>query len=47
MMKPSGHGSGEMAPACKVIFTESAAPGVDDYGSQVVWLDDVTKVAQP
>ena len=43
----SGQGDGEMAPACKVKWMESGAPAIDDYGSQVVWLDDVTKVAQP
>jgi hypothetical protein len=41
----SGKGSGEMAPACKIKFMESGAPAVDDYGKQVVWLDDVTKAA--
>src|SRR5262245_49914133 len=41
----SGSGRGEMAPACKVKFMESGAPAVEDYGKQVVWLDDVTKAA--
>jgi hypothetical protein len=36
-----------MAPACKVKWMESGAPAVDDYGKQVVWVDDVTKIAQP
>jgi hypothetical protein len=47
MMNASGQGRGEMAPACKVKFMKSGAPAVDDYGSQVVWLDDVSKVTQP
>jgi hypothetical protein len=41
----SGNGRGEMAPACKIKFMESGAPAVEDYGKQVVWLDDVTKAA--
>ena len=40
---PSGSGRGEMAPACKIKFMESGAPAVEDYGKQVVWLDDITK----
>jgi hypothetical protein len=47
MINSSGQGDGEMAPACKLKWMESGAPAVDDYGSQVVWLDDITKVAQP
>jgi hypothetical protein len=43
----AGKGRGEMAPACKIKFMESGAPAVDDYGSQVVWLDDVEKLPQP
>ncbi len=43
----SGKGGGEMAPACKVKWMESGAPAVDDYGKQVVWVDDVAKIAQP
>jgi hypothetical protein len=43
----AGNGRGEMAPACKVKFMESGAPAVEDYGAQVVWLDDATKAAQP
>ena len=42
---PSGSGRGEMAPACKIKFMDSGAPAVEDYGKQVVWLDDVTKAA--
>ena len=41
----AGKGRGEMAPACKIKFMESGAPAVDDYGAQVVWLDDIAKVA--
>jgi hypothetical protein len=40
----SGAGRGEMSPAAKVKFMESGAPAVEDYGKQVVWLDDVAKV---
>ena len=40
----SGKGRGELAPACRIKFMESGAPAVDDYGSQVVWLDDIEKV---
>jgi hypothetical protein len=47
MVNASGKGRGEMAPACKIKFMESGAPAVDDYGSQVVWLDDIEKAAQP
>lgn len=47
MLDASGKGRGEMAPASKVKFMKSGAPAVDDYGSQVVWLDDVKKVAAP
>ena len=43
----SGKGRGEMAPACKVKWMPSGAPAVDDYGKQVVWVDDVSKVEQP
>jgi hypothetical protein len=43
----SGKGRGEMAPACKVKWMESGAPAVEDYGKQVVWVDDVAKIAQP
>jgi len=42
---PSGNGRGEMAPACRVKFMESGAPAVEDYGKQVVWLDDIAKAA--
>jgi hypothetical protein len=42
-----GKGRGEMAPACKIKFMDSGAPAVEDYGSQVVWLDDVVKVTEP
>jgi hypothetical protein len=45
-MNGAGHGRGELAPACKVKWMSSGAPAVDDYGKQVVWLDDVTKSAQ-
>lgn len=47
MVNASGQGRGELAPACKVKFMKSGAPAVDDYGSQVVWLDDVKKAAAP
>lgn len=47
MVNASGQGRGELAPACKVKFMKSGAPAVDDYGSQVVWLDDVKKEAAP
>jgi hypothetical protein len=43
----SGKGRGEMAPACKVKWMPSGAPAVEDYGKQVVWVDDVSKVEQP
>ena len=45
-MNASGRGRGELAPACKVKWMPSGAPAVDDYGKQVVWIDDVTKSAQ-
>jgi hypothetical protein len=47
MTNASGQGRGEMAPACKIKFMPSGAPAVEDYGSQVVWLDDAKKVAAP
>jgi hypothetical protein len=47
MVNASGQGRGELAPACKIKFMKSGAPAVDDYGSQVVWLDDVKKEAAP
>jgi hypothetical protein len=47
MLNASGKGRGEMAPASKIKFMESGAPAVADYGAQVVWLDDIEKVAQP
>jgi hypothetical protein len=47
MVNASGQGRGELAPACKIKFMPSGAPAVDDYGSQVVWLDDVKKAAAP
>ena len=47
MLNASGKGRGELAPACKVKFMESGAPAVADYGAQVVWLDEIEKVAQP
>ena len=47
MLNASGSGRGEIAPACKVKIMPSGAPAVEDYGSQVVWLDDVTKVTEP
>jgi hypothetical protein len=43
----TGQGRGEMAPACKVKWMESGAPAVEDYGKQVVWVDDVAKINQP
>ena len=46
-MNTAGRGRGELAPACKVKWMPSGAPAVDDYGKQVVWLDDVTKSSQP
>jgi hypothetical protein len=45
MIDSAGQGRGELAPACKVKFMKSGAPAVDDYGAQVVWLDDVKKAA--
>jgi hypothetical protein len=42
----SGKGRGEMAPACKIKFMDSGAPAVEDYGGQVVWLDDVVKATE-
>jgi len=47
MLNASGSGRGEIAPASKVKFMPSGAPAVEDYGSQVVWLDEVTKVTEP
>jgi hypothetical protein len=43
-MNAADKGSGEMAPASKVKWMESGAPAVEDYGKQVVWLDDVTRI---
>jgi hypothetical protein len=46
-MNAAGKGRGELAPACKVKFMKSGAPAVEDYGREVVWLDDVVKASQP